>query len=129
MAGDPFQYRLLPGERILWAGAPPSGLLLTGRDGYQIPFSLVWCGFIVFWMWGATAPVRLHPSNNPMWFFPLFGLPFVLVGLYMIAGRFVIDAWIRGRTSYAVTNQRVLVLRTAPTFKFTTYAIDRLPEL
>jgi hypothetical protein len=129
MADADFQNRLLPGERIVWTGAPPGGFLLTGRDAFMVPFSIFWCGFIAFWMWGATTATQIHRGNDPMWFFPLFGIPFVLIGIYTLIGRFFADAWIRGATSYAVTTQRVLILRTAPTFKFTTFAIDRLPEL
>jgi hypothetical protein len=119
-----FQGRLLPGERIAWTGVPATGLLLTGRDAFLIPFSLLWGGFSVFWEWTA-----LHDSNAvPI--FPLFGLPFVAIGLYFIAGRFFVDAWARGRTRYAVTNQRILILRLGPPFaKFTSLTINRLPEL
>jgi hypothetical protein len=99
------------------------GLLLTQRDLFLIPFSLFWCGFVVFWEWGAS-----HASGQ-MPFFPLFGIPFILIGAYFLAGRFVVDAWVRARTRYAVTSQRILILRTGPTLKFTALAIDRLPEL
>jgi hypothetical protein len=127
MAAADLQGRLLPGERIFWTGAPPTGFLLTGRDGFLIPFSLLWGGFAIFWEWGVvTGMGKDHPAPG---FFMLWGIPFVLIGLYMIFGRFIADAWMRGRTAYAVTNQRVLILRTAPTFKFTAYALDRLPEL
>lgn len=127
MAEADFQNRLLPGERILWTGAPPAGLLLTGRDGFLIPFSLMWGGFAIFWEWGVvTGMGKGHPAPG---FFMLWGIPFVLAGLYMIFGRFFADAWMRARTTYAVTDQRVLILRTAPASRLTAYALDRLPEL
>jgi hypothetical protein len=127
--GEDFQGRLLPGERMVWEGGPPTGFLLTGRDVFLIPFSLFWCGFITFWMWGATTATRAGPANTEMWFFPLFGIPFVLIGVYFLIGRFFVDAWVRGQTRYGVTNRRVLVLRRAPFTKFAAFAIDRLPEL
>jgi len=118
-----FQGRLLAGERIQWSGAPPGGILLAPGDALRIPFSVMWGGFAIFWEWGV-----LHAGHAPD-FFVLWGIPFVLLGLYLIVGRFFVDAWIRAGTSYAVTNQRVLILRRAPNFKFTAYSIDRLPEL
>jgi hypothetical protein len=122
-----FQGRLLPGERLLWTGAPPPGLLLTSRDGFLIPFSLMWGGFAIFWEWGVVT--GMGKGNQAPDFFMLWGVPFVLIGLYLIFGRFLFDAWVRGATSYAVTNQRVLILRSRPSFKFTAFALDRLPEL
>jgi hypothetical protein len=70
----------------------------------MIPFSLLWGGFAVFWETSAFV------DHTPL-FFRLWGVPFVLVGLYFIIGRFFVDAWVRGRTSYAVTDRRVLMLR------------------
>jgi hypothetical protein len=123
MSETDFQGRLLPGERILWTGTPPGGILFAPGDAIRIPFSLMWGGFAIFWEWSV---LRMARAPN---FFTLWGIPFVVVGLYLIAGRFFVDAWVRARTSYAVTSQRVLILRTAPAFKFTAYSIDRLPEL
>lgn len=99
-----FRDYLLPAERLLWAGRPARGIRLSAADAFLVPFSLLWGGFAIFWnfmVWAMDAP----------FFFRLFGLPFLVVGLYLIFGRFLHDAWIRGRTLSAVTNQRVLILR------------------
>jgi hypothetical protein len=88
-----------------------------------IPFSLMWGGFAIFWEWSVV-----HQAKAPG-FFSLWGIPFVLIGLYLIAGRFFVDAWVRANTYYAATNQCILIVRTAPTTKFIALAIDRLPEL
>jgi hypothetical protein len=121
--GEAFQGRLLNGERVVWEGRPAGGLLLTARDTFLIPFSLLWCGFAVFWEFSAVS------QRNGPGFFLLFGLFFVLVGLYFVIGRFFVDAWVRGNTIYAITNQRVLILRSGPFSRFTSLAINRLPEL
>ncbi len=42
-----FTPRLERGERLLWTGQPAQGLLLTAANGFLIPFSLVWCGFVL----------------------------------------------------------------------------------
>lgn len=105
------QSYLLPGERLTWTGRPPTGLRFTGTDVFFIPFSLLWGGFALVW----EAAVLTQALTNPQvpWIFPLFGVPFVVIGLYLIAGRFWVDAWLRSRTAYALTDRRALVLRTA----------------
>ena len=95
--------RLDQGERVLWTGRPQLGLLLRKGDLAGVPFSLLWCGFAIFW------ESQVLTTNAP-WFFALWGIPFILVGIYLVLGRFVVDAWRRQRTVYAVTDRRALIL-------------------
>jgi hypothetical protein len=122
MATTDLADRLLTGERILWSGRPAQGLLFTSRDILLIPFSLVWGGFVIFW-----ESMTLTQPKTPDFFF-LFGVPFVLAGLYLIVGRFLLDAWIRAGMLYAVTNRRILISRSGPFGKFTALSLDRLPD-
>ena len=118
---------LLAGERIVWSGQPQQGLALSGKDALLIPFSLLWGGFAIFW----NAMVRtMHPDGpGPDLFFRLWGLPFLVAGLYIMVGRFWHDAAIRKRLVYAVTNERVLVVRGWNPAKLISLDIRRLPRL
>jgi hypothetical protein len=96
------QFDLSPRERLLWSGEPRQRLMLRPDDALMIPFSLVWGGFAVFWnasVWRTNAPLA----------FKLGGVPFLCVAAYIMVGRFVYDSWIRSRTAYGLTTERVLI--------------------
>ena len=95
-------------ESLLWSGRPRQGLILKGSDVFLVPFSLMWGAFAIFWEYSVIA-------QGAQLFFLLFGGVFVLIGLYMIIGRFVYDSWVRSGTYYGLSNQRVLILKTRPT--------------
>jgi len=106
MWDEPFaviKQELGPQERLLWSGQPRSGLALRPRDAGMIPFSMIWAGFAIFW---ETLVIK---SNGPL-LMKLWGIPFVLVGLYMVVGRFFVDAWQRDRTVYGLTNERIIII-------------------
>lgn len=107
------QSELLSGELLLWCGQPLKRIIFHQRDLFGIPFSFLWGGFAIFWEWGVTGhfgnTAHAHPAPG---FFVLWGIPFVVMGQYLIWGRFIYTAWRKGRTFYAVTNKRVLVVST-----------------
>lgn len=72
---------LLPGETLLWTGRPDPAKHVGASDILAVPFSVLWCGFAIFWTISAVAGTSPRCA--------LFGLPFVVLGLYFVFGRFV----------------------------------------
>ena len=97
------------GERLLWSGQPRGGIRLRSQDALLIPFSLLWGGFAIFWEIMALTATTKAPGPVGV-VFPLFGLPFVIAGLYLIFGRFIVDAKVRARTFYGVTSERIIIV-------------------
>jgi hypothetical protein len=113
---EAFRSELQPGESLLWSGQPDPDRWFAKEDIITVPFSVFWLGFAVFWEYQAlraTWFITDKPYGPPLLFkyvFPLFGLPFVLIGIYMLFGRILIRRWTRKRTFYAVTDKRVMAL-------------------
>lgn len=95
-------------ERVLWSGRPDRGRWFMPVDLLLVPFSLFWCGFVVLWEAVALAAVGAKGAGVVGYLFPLFGLPFVIVGLYLVFGRLLVRRWIRNRTFYALTDKRAI---------------------
>lgn len=112
---------LVTGERLLWS-ARPNGIGLAPFAIWL--FAIPWTAFSLFWM--AMAGLFTMGSGNGMFsFFPLFGLPFLAIGIYMLAQPFIVRGQ-HGRTLYAITDQRVIRLSTGRRYKIETIEAERI---
>ena len=132
--GSPLDRFLDPGERLLWSGQPKQGLRLQASDALMIPFSLMWGGFAIFWEASVLGLIPLsnhgtHPPHPAPIFMAIFGIPFVLIGLYMIIGRFFFDAMSRKKTWYGVTDRRLIVLKSIFSSSVNSFDYANLPNL
>jgi hypothetical protein len=93
---------LSSGEKLIWTGKPKSEIMFRSSDAFLIPFSLLWFGFAIFWESNAI-------QTDGDYFFMLWGIPFLLAGLYFTVGRFFIDAKKRANTIYGITPDRIIL--------------------
>ena len=117
------QNRILEsGEKILWSGKPVFSRYMRSGPWYLIPFSIMWCGFAIFWEAGVLA------SGGPL-FADLWGIPFVLIGLYMVFGRYYVLARQARKALYVVTDRRVLIVGSAFRTRIIEMRLGSLPPV
>ena len=97
-----FQEHLGANEKLIWTGQPKKGIIFRTADLFLIPFSLLWCGFAIFWVTSVL-------NSGAPFFFAMFGIPFIIMGLIFVFGRFIIDAKQRAKTFYGLTEDRIII--------------------
>lgn len=110
-----WEERLGRDERLLWTGAPEPGFKFKLVDVPAVAFGLLFAGI------GGMIALENLPFG--------FLIPHFWVGLYVAFGRFVVDRIVRSSTSYAVTDQRAIVVRTWPTRKTTSLPLALLSKI
>ena len=105
---------LAHGEQILWLSMPDPKRLKAAFAMWL--FAIPWTAFAVAWTGIAlTIYVSSFGAENTGgapwwgWVFPLFGTPFVAVGIWMLRVPFIAQADAK-HTLYALTNQRLMAL-------------------
>jgi hypothetical protein len=114
------QSSMLEGEHLLWSGHPPHGLRFRLYNVVHVFFGLLWCGFMCYWEYSVVFIERTAL------FLKLWGIPGVLIGLFLLAGPFFVDARRRQRTIYGITDKRVLIVTGS---KLTSLDLQTLPTV
>lgn len=101
---------LRPGERVVWQERQIARIAYGGFAIYF--FAIPWTAFALFWtaMASAGASSMEDDAGILSWAFPLFGVPFILIGLGMLSAPFL-PILNRGKVLYAITSERLLKIR------------------
>ena len=120
---------LQSGERIEWKGMPvPRFFKLETLVTFL--FAIPWTAFAIFWMCGAAGfqIPDFSKGFTPFMLFPLFGLPFVAIGLGMLSTP--VWAYLQDRkTLYAITNKRVIIMTGGKSFEIRSLPAKQIKEL
>lgn len=98
-------FQLMSGERVIWRGSPAQGIRFQAQDLFIVPFAIIWLTIAgsAFWLPNSDGTQTNDPAEYII-------LPFfLLIGLYILVGRFLGDMLSRSRTEYALTNRRAIV--------------------
>jgi hypothetical protein len=90
-------------------------------------------------MGGGMVPGGFRITSNPFTGRPMFmrplsifdivGFVFIAIGLYLLLGRFFVDARIRANTRYGLTDKRVLIVTGFSGNRFISIPLERIGEL
>lgn len=119
---DDFSHHLIPNEKIIWNGRPKTGIIFRIADIALIPFGLLWCCFVIL------LSVDVWTNDPPMQF-SLLGIPFLIIGFFLAFGRFLVDASLRSKTRYLVTDQRVIIIKSVLAKSSISLDITKLPKI
>lgn len=125
--------REFPGERILWAGRPSATRTFLVSLLIWL-FAIPWTAFSLGWEWmalggwlsGKPSPSTTHSIMGVV--FPLFGVPFVLVGLGMMATPFLAWRWAR-RTVHIIGDKRIVTMTVGRSLKVKTHPTASITRL
>lgn len=121
------EMELRPDEKLLWVGQPSS----TRYAWRALPifiFGIFFGGFAFFWEFMALVAVGVDGKDPIAWVFPLFGLPFVLVGTGMLTSPLWMPIYARSIV-YAITTERVVMISGYWRRKILSYNPDRLEQI
>lgn len=106
--------KLLPGEEILWEGQSQNTNSMNLSKGCSSIFGIFWLGLTLFWTIGAFIATRQATGTDAFSsimqiIFPLFGLPFVSIGVFLVFGAPIKRKKKNQSTYYYVTDKRIII--------------------
>ncbi len=114
-------------ERVLWMEQPVPRYFTAMSTGMFL-FAIPWTAFAVFWICGASGFEFPDFRKGGFAFFPLFGLPFLLIGVGMLTT----PIWTRrkaAKTVYVITDRRAITFDGGWTTTIRSYPPDKLQNL
>lgn len=119
------------GELIRWIDQPVPRFF-TAASTKTFLFGIPWTAFFIFWMWGAGfGHMRLRDIRDIGSFsfsFPLFGIPFVLIGFWMLSSP--IYTWYQAhQTVYIITDKRAISIEGGITTTIHSYLPQQLRDI
>ncbi|OVE80721.1 hypothetical protein BVY04_05270 [bacterium M21] len=114
------------GERVQWIDMPIPRYF-TPASIAAFLFAIPWTAFAIFWTCGASG-FKLPDFKEGFDLFPLFGLPFILIGLGMLSTPF----WTYRKalkTVYVITDKRAITFDGGRSITIRSYPPEKLQDI
>ncbi len=118
--------RELSGEMIRWIDMPiPRFFTLASTSAFL--FAIPWTTFAIFWVCAASG-CQIPDFKNGLDLFPLFGVPFILIGIGMLSSPLYVY-WKALTTVYVITNKRAITFDGGWSTTIQSYFPENLKEI
>ena len=117
---------LEPGEQVEWIDMPIPRYFTPASTGAFL-FAIPWTAFAVFWICVASG-FQIPDFKEGFDLFPLFGVPFVLIGIGMLSSPF----WAYRKsfkTVYVITDRRAITFDGGWSTTIRSYPPDKLEDI
>ncbi len=91
-------------ETIFWEGRPETGHWFSQSDYILIPLSLLWTYVALYWVFRMTRDTTVAYNF-------LFGSLFIVSGLYLVIGRFVMKENSKKQTLYRISSKGITFIQ------------------
>jgi hypothetical protein len=108
---DMIRHEVKGDEKLLWCAQPTSQRYF--RKGLPFFFfGIFFAGFAIFWtaMAAGITGASSGETNIIGYIFPLFGIPFIVVGLGMLTAPLWMAYKVAKETAYIITDQRAILI-------------------
>ncbi|GAB4326827.1 MAG: hypothetical protein OHK0038_00280 [Flammeovirgaceae bacterium] len=108
---DMVRQELKSDEKLLWCAQPTSKRYF--RKGLPFFFfGIFFAGFAIFWtvMAASITGASSNETNIISYIFPLFGIPFIVVGVGMLTAPLWMAYKVAKETAYLITDQRAILI-------------------
>ena len=125
------QEELARDEKLIWADVPIS---IKAHAYSAIPialFGIPFFSFAVFWTWGASSMLRSGSGSGIDGFdifFPMFGIPFLLVGLGMVLSP-LWKMYKAKHLTYGMTDKRLIIRHAFPRIELQSWPLSSIKKL
>ncbi len=124
------------GEVVRWAEQPNLEKFIRKVSAGSFLIWLLfipWTAFSVFWI-AAAAGFKIPDFSQPSFqlFFPLFGVPFLLIGICGLAAPFFLPLFLKQKAAnmiYVITNLRAVIIQAGKTTTYKSYYPKQLINL
>jgi hypothetical protein len=115
-----------PGEVVRYKDMPIKKFF-TPSSTAAFLFGIPWTAFALFWTAGASG-FEIPDFNEGFDIFPLFGIPFILVGIGMLSTP-LWSYWKAGKSVYVITNRRAITFEGGKETTIRSYPPNKLSDI